>query len=397
VQGGTKASQGSCARGPLAAAVALAVLAALALIAAGGSAREGTTASYELQEVASFDAPMYADDDGVHANLLFVVEQDGLIKVVSDGEKLDEPFLDIADEVRSGGEQGLLSVAFPPNYASSRLFYVYYVTNGGDIRIDQFRARPGNPARANPASRARVIKVDHDQADNHNGGQLQFGPDGYLYAGTGDGGTQGDPENDAQRKKSLLGKILRLDPKEGGGYKVPGDNPYVGAKGKDEIFALGLRNPWRFSFDSESDALTIGDVGGADWEEIDYVASPGEGEPGGLSANFGWNDFEATHETSFGIGDDASPHTPPIAEVSHSSFCAIIGGYVMHDPDLIQDEYIYSDLCDNTLRLVQVPSGAAGADLGVTASGIVSFGEGFGGQIYTVANTGPVSALEPVS
>jgi hypothetical protein len=400
MQGGT--AQGSFARRRITFALGLCVLAAVVLAAAGGSARAGSVGLYELDQVATFNTPVYADDDGVHPKLLFVVEQPGRIRVVRNGERLKKPFLDIRDKVQFGGEQGLLSVAFDPDYADNRRFYVYYVNNGGDIRIDQFRRQAGKPTRAAAGSGKRVIKVDHDQAGNHNGGQLQFGPDGYLYAATGDGGTQGDPEDDAQDIDSLLGKVLRLDPLPGGGHDSPADNPYVGENGADEIFALGLRNPWRFSFDSASGALTIGDVGGGAWEEIDYVASPGEGEPGGLGANFGWNDFEGTHETAFGTGTNASPHTGPIAEFSHvgpDNFCAVVGGYVVHDPDLttLQNEYIYSDLCDQSLQMVQVPTGAEGEDLGFDANGIVSFGEGWDGQIYTVSQTGPVSAIEPVS
>jgi glucose/arabinose dehydrogenase len=400
VQGGTKAGRGRFAQRWIAAAAALAALAALTLISASGSARAGSTGLYELQEVASFDSPVHAEDDGVHPNLLFVVEQPGRIKVARDGEKLDRPFLNINDLVQFGGEQGLLSVAFDPNYESNRRFYVYYVTNSGDIRIDRFKVKPGKPTRADADSRKKVIKIDHDQADNHNGGQLQIGPDGHLYAGIGDGGPQGDPEDDAQNINSLLGKVLRIHPLPRGGYDVPPDNPYAGEAGADEIFALGVRNPWRFSFDSATGALTAGDVGGGQWEEIDYVASPGGGEPGGLGANFGWNDYEATHETAFGTGANASPHIQPIAEFSHSSpddFCSIIGGYVVHDPDLgFQGQYIYSDLCDDTLRLVQIPSGADGDALALDAEGIVSFAEGAGGQLYTVSNNGPVSAIEPI-
>jgi glucose/arabinose dehydrogenase len=381
----------------LVAAVMALAAAVMALAAAPGapqpSASAGSIGLYNLEKVADFRGPVYADDNGVNANLLFVVEQGGRIRVVKGGDKKQKPFLDIRDQVESAGEQGLLSVAFAPDYATSGLFYVFYTTNDGDLRIDQFE-RGNRPTHADFSSRAKVIKVQHDQAANHNGGQLQFGPDGYLYASTGDGGTQMDRENDAQATDSLLGKILRLDPKPGGGYSVPEENPYVGQPGKNEIFALGLRNPWRFSFDSDTGALTIGDVGGTEWEEIDHVAD------GGLGANFGWNDYEGTHETTFGAGPNASLHTAPVAEFSHGSpdnFCAIIGGYVIHDPDLVQNEYIYSDYCDNELRLLQVPSGADGDDLGLEAPGIVSFAEGADGQIYTVSQDGPVSALEPAT
>ena len=385
------------ARRLTAAALGAALAFAVAVTGGGAAAHAGITPALELVPVASFNTPVYADDDGVNPDLLFVVEQRGKIRVVKDGVKKDRPFLDIRDFVQYDGEQGLLSVAFPPDYDESGLLYVYYVTNGGDIRVDQFQ-RGAKPTRADPGSRAKVIKVEHDQAGNHNGGQLQFGPDGLLYAATGDGGPQQDPENDAQRTNSLLGKVLRIDPLPGGGYDIPPSNPYAGAGegGADEIFALGLRNPWRFSFDSAGTALTIGDVGGTQWEEIDYVAD------GGLGDNFGWHDYEGKHLTPFAEDPPASSPTQPIAEFSHPSsgsddFCSIIGGYVVRDPDLpaLAGQYLFSDLCDNTLRTVQVPTGQPGTALGLAADDIVSFGEGAGNQIYTIAISGQVSAIEP--
>jgi glucose/arabinose dehydrogenase len=395
VQGGIRASQGSSAWRPLAAAAVLAALTALALSAASGSARAGSAALYELDQVATFDAPVYADDDGVHPNLLFVVEQAGRIRVVRNGQKLDRPFLDIREKVQFGGEQGLLSVAFDPDYDDNRRFYVYYVNNGGDIRIDGFRARSGKPARAAAGSGKRVIKVDHDQAGNHNGGQLQFGPDGHLYAGTGDGGPQMDPENDAQDPASLLGKVLRVDPLPGGGYDIPNDNPYVGEDGANEIFALGLRNPWRFSFDSVTGALTIGDVGGTDWEEIDYVASPGGGEPGGLGANFGWNDFEGFAPFEGAHPPTASPTVKPIkAYPLKGRACAIVGGYVVRDRRLrsLFHRYVYGDFCAGWVRsLIPDPGGARkDRNAGVRVPQLSSFGEAADGSLYATSLNGPV-------
>ena len=371
----------------------LALAGSLALGGAGAQARG--SAEFELVDLGNFHDPVHvstapgATSDG----LLFVVSQSGKIRVLDGEEKVRTPFLDIRGIVRFGGEQGLLSVAFHPDYETNRRFFVYYINNQGDIRIDQFKRKAADPLRASAGSKQKVIKIDHDQGPNHNGGQLQVGLDGYLYAGVGDGGPQQDPENDAQNIDSLLGKLIRIEPLAEGGYTAPDSNPYVDGPGADEIFALGLRNPWRFSFDSANGALTIGDVGGSDLEEIDYVAG------GGLGANFGWNDYEGFMETTFGTGPNATPHTEPIADFSHSgpdNFCSIAGGYVVHDPGLpaLQGEYIFSDVCANDLLTLQVPSGAPGTPTGLSGGSIVSFGEGEDGQIYVVDLGGDVYRLE---
>jgi Glucose / Sorbosone dehydrogenase len=376
-------------------AMAAGLVAGLWALASGGPARAGT-ASFDLVDIGNFDSPVHVDDAPGATGHLYVVEQDGTIEVLVNEVQESEPFLDIQDIVASGGEEGLLSVAFHPDYAENRRFYVYYTTNGHDIRIDQFRRRAADPLSAGVGSRRKVIKIDHDQADNHNGGQVQFGPDGYLYAGIGDGGPQGDPENDAQRKrKNLLGKLIRIDPLPQGGYESPPDNPYVGEPGRNEIAALGLRNPWRFSFDSLTGALTIGDVGGGAFEEVDYVAD-------GVGANFGWNDYEGFMETSFGIGANANPRTEPIAVFGHGdgdNFCAIAGGYVVRDPGLpdLAGQYILSDLCQSEIRALQIPSGSDGTDVGVSGSSVVAFGEGEGNQIYVVDLAGDVFRLEQLN
>jgi glucose/arabinose dehydrogenase len=376
-------------------ALGAALVALLAALATGGSARAGLL-DFNLVDIGNFNSPVHVDDAPGAEGLLFVVQQRGTIKVLDDEVKKKTPFLDIRDIVQAGGEEGLLSVAFHPDYDTNRRFYVYYTNHQGDIRIDQFKRRAADPLRASVRSRKKVIKVDHDQASNHNGGQVQFGPDGYLYLATGDGGPQQDPEDDAQDTDSLLGKILRIDPLGQGGYDVPADNPYVGVAGADEIFALGLRNPWRFSFDSMTGALTVGDVGGTAYEEVDYVAD------GGLGANFGWNDYEGFAETAFGIGDNASPHTEPIAVFSHGApdnFCAIAGGYVVRDPGLpaLTGQYVLGDLCANEIRAIQVPSGAEGTDIGVSGNDVVAFGEGEDAQIYVVDLGGDVFRLEQVN
>lgn len=378
------------------------LLAAVALLLAlvpalGGHAQARAGQTYVLDDLGDFQNPVFADNAPGAPNLLFVVEQRGVVQVLEDGQLQDKPFLDISSRVQFGGEQGLLSIAFHPNYASNRRFYVYYINEdaGNDIEVDQYRARQANPLRADRDSRRRTIIVQHNQADNHNGGQLQFGDDGDLYMGTGDGGPQGDPENDAQDTDRLLGKILRISPRGSGGYEIPPDNPYVGGPGRNQIFALGLRNPYRFSLDSADGALTIGDVGGDAQEEVDY-------EPdGGLGANFGWNDYEGFDETGFGIGPNADPYEPPILDYDHSSpgSEAISGGYVIHDPDLpaLAGRYIYADFYDGALRtLVPGEGGASGdAALGLNAGLVSGFGEGANGQIYVVDYNGNVYALEP--
>jgi len=360
---------------------------------AGGQAEAGAP-TFKLKSIGSFHDPVHVAEAPGADDLTFVVSQSGKIRVLQDEEKTKKPFLDIRDIVQSGGEEGLLSMAFDPEYDENRRFYVYFTNDGGDVEIDLFERRENNPLRADPSSREEIITVQHDQASNHNGGQLQFGPDDYLYAGIGDGGPQMDPEDDAQDIDSLLGKLIRIAPLSTGDYAVPGDNPYVGVSGADEIYALGLRNPWRFSFDSQNGALTIGDVGGGAREEIDYVAGPNAG----LGANFGWNDYEGLVETAFGVGANASPHTEPIADFDHGDdgFCAISGGYVVHDPGLpaIEGQYVFADLCDNRIRTLDVPAGDPGTNLKLKLGSPVSFGEGTNGQIYVADLGGGVYRLE---
>jgi len=274
------------------------------------------------------------------------------------------------------------------------------VDNSGDIRVDEFKRSKDTPLRAKAKTRRRVIKVEHDQASNHNGGQAQFNhaaDDGMLWLATGDGGPQGDPEDDAQDNTKLLGKLLRIDPipsAGGPGYDIPADNPYVATAGADEIWSIGFRNPFRFSFDLTSGDLTVGDVGGSDWEELDYAT-----QAAAKGANFGWNDYEGTNETSFGIGANASPHTPPIAEYANGGAnCAVTGGYVVRDATLggLVGNYIYSDFCAGELTVIDVPTGAPVAMLDLNPGLVSSFGEDRDtGQLYVASLGGPVYAIEP--
>jgi Glucose / Sorbosone dehydrogenase len=321
--------------------------------------------------------------------LRFVVEKAGrIIAVGPHGRK--NTFLDIRNRVVHDGERGLLSVAFPPDYAKSRRLYVYYTDNRGDVVVAELKRSAKNPRRAKRKSIRRVIRIKHRLNENHNGGQVQFGPDGYLYLATGDGGSAGDPDENAQNIDVLLGKLIRIDPRRSGGqpYTVPASNPFVGAPGRDEIYAYGLRNPYRFSFDRLDGHLAIGDVGQDTWEEIDYLTPAAA-----RGANFGWDAYE-------GLGPfdstDASPVplgpgtlTFPIHQYRHvGGNCSITGGYVSHDPKTptLAGRYLYADFCKSQVRSLVPSDGGASDDKPVaglpTFGGISSFGEDAKGRIY---------------
>jgi glucose/arabinose dehydrogenase len=346
-----------------------------------------------LKRVGRFKAPTYVaaapGEKGV-----FVVEQEGRIRTLRKGKRVT--FLDIRSEVLPGGEQGLLSVAFAPDYQQSGLLYAYYVTNGGDLAIEEYRR--ASASRADRASARRVLTVAHPGQGNHNGGQLQFGPDGFLYIGTGDGGGAGDPDDSAQDTGSLLGKILRIDPRPSGGnpYSSPGSNPFVGDPGRDEIYALGLRNPFRFSFDRVSARgphIVIGDVGQDRFEEIDY-----ETVAGARGANFGWNDFEGNSPFAGANPPAPAQHERPIKVYSiGGGACALIGGYVSGSKKLksIQGRYVYGDFCIGKLRSLVPALGGARKDrgLGVRVPMLSSFGQGPGGSLYATSLNGSVFKL----
>jgi glucose/arabinose dehydrogenase len=325
----------------------------------------------------------------------FVVQRDGQIIIVRGRRKLSTPFLDISERVAPPeGESGMLSMAFAPDYAESGRFYVYYTDNSGFLQIDQFRRSEGDPNRAAPGSRRSVMRVPHPRF-NHKGGQLQFGPDGYLYAGFGDGGGGGDPDENAQNLGRILGKLIRIDPRPEGGYDIPSDNPLRGRSGaRAEIYAYGLRNPYRFSFDRSTGSLSVGDVGQDGVEEISFVGgrSGGRQPPGGY--NFGWDVFEGRDSYE---GGRAPGHVPPVITHSHSrsSFCSITGGYVIRDRSLRGTRwfgrYVYGDYCDGTLRLASLRRPrSTSKPTGLRVSSLVSFGEDGRGRVYAVSLNGPV-------
>ena len=343
-----------------------------------------------LLPLGNFDEPTYLTAPRGDRRR-FVVERGGRILVVKGGRVLEEPFLDISGEVTTGGESGLLSMAFAPDYARSGRFYVYYTDQEGFPTIAQFRRSSGNPDRADPGSRRTTMRVAHSRF-NHKGGQVQFGPDGKLYAAFGDGGGGGDPDDNAQNLVRILGKMVRIEPLPNGGYAIPADNPFANRSGaRREVYAYGLRNPYRFSFDRRTGGLTIGDVGQDAIEEIDYVPGPGGAAPRG-GYNFGWDVFEGRDSYE---GGRAPGHVPPvIAHSQDGGFCSIIGGYVIRDPSLGRGwtgRYIYGDYCNPGIRLASLRRGsAASRSSGLRVSGLVSFGEDGRGRVYAVSLNGPV-------
>ena len=383
----------------------LAVLATLALPACGSAddsreaSRSASRRGVALKRIGSFDDPVYVTGAPGFPKLLFVVEQPGRIIVLRGGRRARRPFLDLRRVVNFGGERGLLSLAFPPDYARSRRLYVYYTDARGAIRIDEFRRR--TPTRAAFGSRREVIRIPHPVNSNHNGGQLQF-LGNLLFFGTGDGGSGGDPPNNAQNKQVLLGKLLRIDPRPSGGrpYSVPASNPFVGRPGRDEIYSLGLRNPFRFSFDTTTarPRIAIGDVGQNEFEELDYTTV---GRANG--ANFGWDAFEgfAPYEDENSGTRDPGGTVKPVLAYSHSrgGSCSIIGGYVVRDRRLrgLRGRYVYADLCEGRLRSLVPHLKRAGDDrkLGLAVASPSSFGEDGRHRLYVASLEGPVYRLVP--
>ncbi|HEV7615301.1 MAG TPA: PQQ-dependent sugar dehydrogenase [Solirubrobacterales bacterium] len=384
-----------------------AVLLALALPACGSAsqpdpgARSSKGASVGLKQIGSFDHPVYVDGAPGYPKLLFVVEQPGRVVVLKNGRRAGT-FLDLRSQVGyDGGERGLLSVAFPDDYAQSRSFYVYYNDGAGNIRVDEFKR--GSATRAAAGSQRQVIEIPHPVNSNHNGGQLQF-LDGLLYFGTGDGGSGGDPPNNAQNKDVLLGKLLRIDPSPSGGapYSVPSSNPFVGKPGRDEIYSYGLRNPFRFSFDTVSakqPRIAIGDVGQNQFEEVDYSSATAAG-----GANFGWDAFEGNapyRDENSGTGDPGGT-VKPILAYPHSrggNSCSIIGGYVVADRGLpsLYKRYVYADYCEGQLRSLTPHLKKASGDrkLGLAVESPTSFGEDDAHHLYVSSQAGPVYRLVP--
>jgi glucose/arabinose dehydrogenase len=328
---------------------------------------------------------------------IYVAEKEGRIRAIRGGELADDPVLDISSMVNSSGnEQGLLGFTFSPD--GSKL-YVHYSNPGGDTRVDEYVV--GADGAVDSASRRQVLAQEQPQS-NHNGGELVFGPDGFLYLGLGDGGAGGDqgaghaPGGNGQSLGTLLGKVLRIDPTPGNGqgYTVPPDNPFVSTQGaRPEIWSYGLRNPWRFSFDRETGDLLIGDVGQNAWEEIDLEA---KSAGGGKGVNFGWNVFEGTHGYRDG---DAPGAVPPVFEYAHDGGnCSVTGGYVYRGEAIpaLKGVYLFADYCAGELRGLVASGGKVVQDrnLAVRASSITSFGQDANGELYVLSDSGEVLRVD---
>jgi glucose/arabinose dehydrogenase len=396
---------------PPASLLAAALLAA-AIFAAPAQADVTDAGSLHLAPIGSFNSPTYVTGPPGDPSRVVVVQKGGAIRLVRDGALQGAPFLTVAG-VHNAGEQGLLSVAFAPDYASSGRLYVYSNdatscdSTGAncDVRIDEYRSSGAGANAVDPATRRLVLRVDHRKFQNHDGGQLQFGPDGYLYAGIGDGGGGGDPDGNGQNRDVLLGKILRIDPRASGlaGFTSPPSNPFLGpAIGADEVWAYGLRNPWRFAFDRLTGDLVIGDVGESQHEEVDF-------QPAGFGggANYGWNLYEGTARFSDPNGPQPSDYVPPVLTYDHvDGNCAITGGYVVRDTTVpeLAGRYLYADECVGVVRSAVVGPGRASNDaaVGDPANGAApplsvnqldSFGEDAACRLYVVSLSGPVYRL----
>jgi glucose/arabinose dehydrogenase len=307
---------------------------------------------------------------------------------VENGVLLPAPFLDITDRVGSGGERGLLSVAFHPQYASNGFFFVDYTDTSGDTRVERYHVS-ADRNRADPASARLVIGIDQPYA-NHNGGLVAFGPDGKLYIGMGDGGGGGDPLETGQDPTQLLGKLLRLDVDGAAPYAVPADNPYAGRTDRrPEIWAMGVRNPWRFSWDRAAGLLYVADVGQNRLEEIDVVPAG----QGGL--NFGWDLMEAGDCYEPRDGCDRTGLVLPVAQYTHDDGCSVTGGFVYRGQDIpaLRGHYFYADYCQGWIRSFRYAGGQA-ADARSwnvqNVGSITSFGEDTRGELYVLSSSGGV-------
>jgi len=334
-------------------------------------------------------SPVYLTAPTGDTARLFVVEQGGQIRIVQHGQLLPTAFLDIHTRLVSGGEQGLLSVAFHPNYGANGFFYVNYTDLNGDTRVERYTVSAADSNLADTTTHKLILFVPQPYT-NHNGGLVMFGPDGMLYIGMGDGGSGGDPENRAQHPDSLLGKLLRIDVDHGDPYAIPPNNPLATSGGAPEIWALGLRNPWRFAFDRSAGLLYIGDVGQGAWEEVDVEPA----SQGGL--NYGWRLMEGAHCYNPTNCSSAGLVLPAV-EYDHSNGqCAVIGGFVYRGARFpaLAGQYFYADLCAGWVRSFTYAGGAVTGQTSWTLEpspgSPLSFGEDSRGELYVLSSGGTV-------
>jgi glucose/arabinose dehydrogenase len=367
----------------------------LALAACSNGPSDGRPPAGEgdirLQQVADgLQSPVFLTAPASDARL-FIVEQPGRIRIVQNGTLLPTPFLDITSRVSAGGERGLLSVAFHPQYATNGTFFVNFTDTRGDTRIERFRVG-ADPNRADPASAELVLTVVQPFS-NHNGGLVAFGPDGRLYVGMGDGGGGGDPRETGQDPQQLLGKLLRIDVDGARPYAIPADNPYAGrTDGQREIWATGLRNPWRFSWDRTASLLFVADVGQNRLEEINAVPA------GQAGLNYGWDVMEGSDCFEPETGCDRTGKVLPVSEYTHSDGCSITGGYVYRGQDIaaLRGHYFYADFCEGWIRSFRVEGGAATDARSwnlENVGNITSFGEDARGELYVISQSGAVHKI----
>ncbi len=325
------------------------------------------------------DKPTHISHAGDGSGRIFAVEQRGMVRVIRNGSLLSAPFLDIRDKVGCCGERGLLGIAFPPGFGAKRSFYLNYTDRAGTTTISRFRISR-NEDIADPESEEVILRIEQPYA-NHNGGQIAFGPDGYLYIGMGDGGSAGDPLNSGQRPDTLLGKMLRIDVESGRKpYAIPAGNPFAGSgSAKPEIWASGLRNPWRFSFDRKTGDLYIADVGQNDYEEINFQAAASRG-----GENYGWNVMEGRH-CFRSTACDRKGLVLPIAEYDHGKGCSVTGGFVYRGKALpsLQGWYLFGDYCSGRIWGIRKTADAwRMVELADTGIAISTFGEDEAGELY---------------
>jgi glucose/arabinose dehydrogenase len=353
---------------------------------------EHAQAALRLQRVAAgLTRPVAVTHAGDGSGRLFIVLQDGTIRIRNSAGLREQPFLDIRSLVSCCGERGLLSAAFHPQYRTNGFFYVNYTNKAGNTVIARYTVST-DPNVANPASR-KVILTVAQPFPNHNGGQIQFGPNGYLYIGMGDGGSSGDPENRAQNLRTLMGKILRIDVNRTSAnraYGIPPTNPFVGrANVRPEIWASGLRNPWRFSFDRATGDLYLGDVGQGNWEEVNFQNARSRG-----GENYGWRRMEGRHCHNPTTGCQTGTLKLPIIEYSHAAGCAVTGGYRYRGArtSSLVGRYLYGDYCSGRIWAATFNSGSGWRVAALHNSGfqISAFGEDQAGEVYVVDYNGAV-------
>ena len=359
--------------------------------------------SLRLQPITtSLSSPVFMTAPADGTNRLFIVQQGGLIRIfdVVGGSLLTDPFLNVGSLLSTGGERGLLGMAFDPQYNANHQFYIFYTNTVGDIVIARYLRNATDANLADSSSATILLTVEHSAESNHNGGMLAFGPDGCLYAGVGDGGGAGDPNNNAQTLSSLLGKLLRLNPDTGGACNNNGIiNPFILVGGAQQIWSLGLRNPWRFSFDRITGDLYIGDVGQGAREEIDVAVAPNAGR----QANYGWRLMEGFLCFNPSMNCNSGGLTLPVLDYPHlSGACAVTGGYVYRgsvEPDL-RGTYFYGDFCAGFVRSFRYQNGQPTEQtewplLSPPGDSITSFGQDGVGELYVLSQRGGLFKVVP--